>query len=111
MNFFINTAPKRLEITQFIWIFNVNIQTHSLFNIFIDFVFFFDNKIYILTKKTKIEKFEALISSFDYKKILKRGYAIIRGDKKIISSKNDAFKEKEFLIEFSDGKIKAKAEK
>lgn len=48
-----------------------------------------------------------LLLSLDYRNVLKRGFAIVKGEEgNILSSKNNAADEKTLSIEFFDGKIK-----
>ena len=53
-----------------------------------------------------------LLESVSYKKVLSRGYSVIRdGDEKIVSSKSQLKDKSSLTIEWSDGKISVKSEK
>lgn len=54
-------------------------------------------------KKSELANMSKLLESYEYKKVLKRGYSIIRTKNNIITSKQALMNETKAIIEFSDG--------
>ena len=73
-------------------------------NLIYRFQNFFDNRFSVY--KNKLDLLESKVSSFDVKSTLKRGYAIINQENKIIQRVKDFDKEKSTKINFYDGEIK-----
>ncbi len=72
----------------------------------------FENNLLLSIKRvinihiSKLDKYASLLNSFDYHRVLKRGFAIVRADNgKVLSSVHQA--KKDISIEFHDGKISA----
>ena len=54
----------------------------------------------------QLNALDRLRETLGYKATLKRGYAVVRSDQKVITSKDQAAKSDALEIEFNDGKIK-----
>ncbi len=62
----------------------------------------------LLSRNQKIASLGRLLESFNYKNVLKRGYAIVKSyNNKLIVSKEEAKALASLTLEFKDGKIKA----
>ncbi len=58
------------------------------------------------THRARLEALERMRQSLGYTETLKRGYAVVRGDGKVITSKASAAQARALEIEFSDGRLK-----
>ncbi|MBI1937330.1 MAG: exodeoxyribonuclease VII large subunit [Ignavibacteriales bacterium] len=81
-------------------------RNQYLDNVLFRFQNFFDNK--ILFNKNRLELLESRIQSFDTEKILRRGFALVSQEGKIVSRKEKFDKDKSTQLKFYDGEITIK---
>lgn len=81
-------------------------RNQYLDNVLFRFQNFFDNK--ILFTKNRLALSESKIQSFDTEKVLRRGFALVNQDGKIISRKEKFDKDNSAQLKFYDGEITIK---
>lgn len=81
-------------------------KSQYLDNVLYRFQNFFDNK--ILFNKNRLELLESRIQSFDTEKVLRRGFALVSQEGKIIPRKEKFDKDKSAQLKFYDGEITIK---
>ena len=65
-----------------------------------------NGKRHIAQLSDQLSALDRLRETLGYKATLKRGYAVVRSDQKVITSKDQAAKSDALEIEFNDGRIK-----